>query len=262
MMSRTALKAGRALALAAFGLLAAAAPALATPVTLNAQPTDADGRITLGELFDGAGPAAEVLVARRTAGTAVLDAAQVQALARRHGLVWANESGIRRIVVRAGADGAAPVTAGSRVAATVEVLAYARSLAAGDIVGPEDVVWTEVQAHQAPSDAPDEVEAVIGLAARRPVRAGAAVRSGDLAAAQVIARNDVIEIEYRSGGVSLVLQGRALETAAVGEAFRVMNTESSRTFEAVAVAPGRAVVGDAALAARAEARGFDVASVR
>lgn len=46
-------------------LLAAAAPALADPVTLRASPQDTDGRVTLGDIFDGAGQAAGVLVAER-----------------------------------------------------------------------------------------------------------------------------------------------------------------------------------------------------
>jgi flagella basal body P-ring formation protein FlgA len=52
-----------------------AVPALAgTPVTLNANLTDATGHVTLGELFDDAGPARDVVVAERTGPSVVLDA--------------------------------------------------------------------------------------------------------------------------------------------------------------------------------------------
>ena len=235
----------------ALALTLAATPALATPVSLVSQPTDDDGVVTLGELFDGAGQAAGVRVAVRTSPTVVLDAAQVQVIARRNGLSWANENGIRRIIVRSGGGGvAAGQAVAARGAASIEVLTYARSIPTGETIQPEDVVWTTVQAHQATSDGPDDVEAVIGLSARRPLRAGAAVRDTDLTRPQVIARGDMVDVTYESGGISLTLRGRAMEPAAVGEAFRVQNVESGRTIEVVATEPGRALAGPAALAVR------------
>lgn len=235
-------------------LVLTATPALATPVSLVDQPVDDDGVVTLGELFDGAGPAAGVRVAVRTSPTVVLDAAQVQMIARRNGLTWANETGVRRIIVRSGAGPSAPVasTGGTtaRSAATVEVLTYVRSVATGETIQPEDVVWTTVQSHQAPTDGPDDAEAVIGLSARRPLRAGSAVRASDLTRPQVIARGDMVDVTYQTGGISLTLRARALEAATIGEPFRVQNIESGRTIEVVATEPGRALAGPAAQAAR------------
>ena len=141
-----------------------AAPALAgQPVMLKADPVDSDGIITLSDLFEGAGAAGKTPVAAKPGASAVLDAAAVQGVARRAGLDWANAEGFRRIVVR-GAPSAAVAAAGvSRT--NVEVLTYARSLAAGEIVQPQDLVWAKVAA--APADAPGDAEMVIGLAARR-----------------------------------------------------------------------------------------------
>jgi len=237
----------------------AATPALSSPVSLSANPMDDDGRITLGELFDGAGSASSVVVARRSGPTAVLDAAQVQAAAARSGLYWSNPDGLRRIVVRQGST--APVltqtaaTAG-RPGATVEVLTYARSLASGDVVPPEAVVWSPVQAHPAPAGAPQDAAEVIGLSARRAMRAGAPVQSRDLTAPQVIARGDMVQVVYLSGGVSLTVTGRATRNAALGEAVIVTNIESGRAIDAVAVGPGQAVTGPAAHAARANPQQF------
>ena len=82
-----------------------AGPALAgQPVTLKADTVDADGVVTLSDLFDGAGAAGRTPVANRSASTLVLDARAVQGVARQAGLDWANAEGYRRIVVRG--DGA------------------------------------------------------------------------------------------------------------------------------------------------------------
>lgn len=238
----------------------AATPALSSPVSLSANPVDDDGQVTLGELFDGAGAAASIVVARRTGPTAVLDAAQVQAAAARAGLHWSNPSGLRRIVVRQG--GAAPSgmqsasVSAARPGATVEVLTYARSLASGDVVQPEDVVWAQVQAHQAPGGAPQDAEQVIGLSARRALRAGTPVQSRDLSAPQVIARGDMVQVAFVSGGVTLTVTGRAARNAAMGEAVVITNLDTGRAIDAVAVGPGQAVTGPAAHAARANPQQF------
>lgn len=252
----------RALILAA-ALAAFAAPALAGPVSLLPDPTDDDGRVTLGDLFDDAGAASGVVVGQRTGATVVFEASQIQMAARRAGLDWSNPQGLRRIVVREG--GAQPAeasarpaasTVASRPGATVEVLTYARSLAAGDIIQPSDVVWSAVQAHQAPAGGPQDADQVVGLSAKRALRAGAAVSSRDLASPQVIARNDMVEVAYIAGGVELTVTGKAVRNASAGEAVPVLNVQSGRTIDAVAVSPGRAVAGPAAAAARANPQQF------
>ena len=171
----TVLMGASALAASAF-----AGEAHANTVTLLPSPTDDNGQITLGELFEGAGSASHIIVGRRTGASAVLDAAQVQVAARRAGLNWTNSEGIRRIIVREGfgapalSSQSASVSATARAGATVEALTYSRSLSAGDIIQPQDVVWTQVQAHLAPASGPQDADEIIGLSARRPLRAGCA----------------------------------------------------------------------------------------
>lgn len=249
----------RALAALIAGLLLAT-PALADPVSLRDQPTDDDGRVTLGDLFDNAGAASDVFVASRNGPSVVLDAGALQSRARQAGLTWSNPQGLRRVVVREGAGAPATTTSNASVAArpgaTVEVLTYTRSLAAGDIVQPEDVAWTPVQAHMAPAGGPQDAEAVIGLSARRALRAGATVATRDLTAPQVIARNDMVQVSFVSGGVTLTVTGRATRDAALGEAVPIVNTSSGRTIDAVAAGPGRAIAGPAALQARAAPNQF------
>ena len=242
-------------------LVLAAGPALAGPVTLRANPVDEDGRVTLGDIFDGAGAASGVVVASRAGPSVVFEAGQLQALAARSGLQWSNPQNLRRVVVRnaALAPGAVVPAAASAArpaapaGATMSVLTYARNLAAGDVVQPEDVVWTDVQAHLAAGGGPSDAEQVIGLSARRALRAGAVVGARDLAAPQVIARNDTVEVAFVAGGVTLTVTGRAMRNAAVGEPVTITNLTSGRQIEAVATGPGQAVAGPQAQVARANA---------
>ncbi len=231
-------------------ILALAGPALAgQPVSLKYDTTDGDGRITLGDLFDDAGSASDVLVATRVGQTAVLDAALVQAAARRAGLDWNNAQGLRRIIVRQGPDAAAGLVGAPRARGNVEVLAYARSISAGEIIQPQDLIWTKVAA--GPTDAPRDADALIGLSAKRPLREGSVASTRDVSAPQVIKNGDLVSVSYEDDGVSLTLQGKAMAVAAVGDSFAVQNVLSKKIIEAVATGPGSAVVGPQALRLKA-----------
>ncbi|WP_425995887.1 flagellar basal body P-ring formation chaperone FlgA [Caulobacter sp. DWR1-3-2b1] len=222
--------------------LALAGPAFAgQAVSLKMDTTDADGRVTLGDLFDGAGSASNVLVATRVGSTAVLDAGQVQSAARRAGLNWTNSQGLRRIIVRQGIDGGGNGVGVVRARGNVEVLAYARSLSAGEIVQPQDLIWVKMAA--SPSDAPQDADALIGMSAKRPLREGAAASLRDVSAAQVIKNGDIITVTYENGGITLALQGKAMTAAAAGEVVSVQNTLSKKIIQAVATGPGSAMVG-------------------
>jgi flagella basal body P-ring formation protein FlgA len=170
--------------------------------------------------------------------SAVLDAGAVQIAARRAGLDWANSAGVRRIIVRQGSDGggwpAAP-------RGNVEVLAYARSLATGEIVQPEDLVWVKMAA--SPSDAPRDADAVIGMTVKRPLRQGSAASLRDVSTPQVIKAGDIVAVTYEDAGVALTLQGKAMAAAAIGESLMVQNTASKKIIETVVTGPGSTAVG-------------------
>jgi flagella basal body P-ring formation protein FlgA len=232
----------------ALAALAIAAPAFAgTPVVLKADTADADGLVTLGDLFEGAGAAGATPIARRGGASLLLDARIVQTMAARAGLDWANAEGVRRILVRGAAAASAATPAAAR--GNVEVLTYARSLAAGEMVGPADVVWAKAAA--APADAPADADQVIGLAAKRPLRAGGLVSSRDVAAAQAIKPGEVITVAYEDAGISLSLQGKAMTGGAAGDQINVQNTISKKIVQAVVTGPGQAIVGPAAAQFRA-----------
>lgn len=240
------------LLLAAAALIAFASPALAgQPVVLKAETVDTDGLVTLSDLFDNTGAAGKVPVAAKPGASVILNAAAVQGVARRAGLDWANAEGVRSIVVR-GASAGVTTTGAVAGQGNVQVLTYARSFMTGEIVQAEDLVWGKAVA--APFDAPRDADAIIGQAARRPLRAGAPVTNRDVSAPQVIKSGDLITVVYEADGVSLSLQAKAQSSAGVGETLTVLNAQSKKTLQAVAIAPGQAAVGPAAEAAKSLAR--------
>jgi flagella basal body P-ring formation protein FlgA len=170
-------------------LVLAAAPAFAGQrVALKDGLSVPGAEVRLGDLFEDAGAASGVIVARATGPTLILDAARVQAIAAANGLVWRNPNGYRELVVKTGFAAPAPaaaapaaMTAAETVRAPappaermVEALTWAHDLSAGDVVRPEDVIWAKVPARLVPHDAERDPDAAVGQAARRGSRPGAA----------------------------------------------------------------------------------------
>lgn len=109
-------------------LALAASPALADEartVILKDRLTTLDGVITLGDLFDGAGEAADAMLARAPApGQRVsLDPAFVRAEAARHGLQWANAGAVMRITV----ERAARTVSAADISRLIEEALYVES---------------------------------------------------------------------------------------------------------------------------------------
>ncbi len=254
----------RALVLA-LSLLAAPAFALAgQPVELKPHPV-ARGYITLGDLFETTNETAAkvVVIHAPPAGMdAVLEASEIQMLARREGLDWSNAQGLAHITVASLSGGAPsgrsstlhtgvrpPRQAPRETAASDKTLVYARNLAAGEILDASDLRWSTDAV--AGGDSLDNPVLAVGKAARRFVHAGAPVQAYDLASPRLIHAGDAVEVAYENDGIVLTLEGKAMSDATRGDTVEVTNTSSNKTIQAVASAPGRAVVGPAADALRA-----------
>ncbi|MBO9395417.1 flagellar basal body P-ring formation protein FlgA [Shimia sp. R9_1] len=74
-----------------------------------------------------------------------------------------------------------------------------------------------------------DLEAVIGLEARKAIYPGRPVRLGDVGAPALVERNQIVTLRYNSGGLEILTEGRSLARAGAGEALRVMNIGSRST---------------------------------
>ncbi|MEM9965786.1 MAG: flagellar basal body P-ring formation chaperone FlgA [Asticcacaulis sp.] len=228
------------------GMLGLAHPVSAQSVlVLKPQITDADGRVTIGDVFDNAGNAAHVVLGSRVGPTAVLDAGRVQAMARQAGAYWDNPQGLRRIVVSAGSDGSSATSHKAQAGRTREMLVFSRSMGANEIVGPSDVSYQPVQSHMA-TGAGLEAADVIGKSVRYPIREGAVVRGSDLSNPVVIKRSEQVRVTWTAGALNLSMSGVAQKDASVGDVLMVQNPQSKKMVEVVVTGPGSAVIGQTA----------------
>lgn len=112
---------------------------------------------------------------------------------------------------------ASPVLADSLVAT--------RTIRAQTVIGPEDLTLVAADL----PGALDDPALALGLETRVAIYAGRPVRPGDLGAATLVSRNQVVPLIYLAGGLTIATEGRALARGAEGDVVRVINLSSRST---------------------------------
>lgn len=115
-----------------------------------------------------------------------------------------------------------------------------RAVSRGDVITARDLDWTRIPERRMRAGTVTSLDAITGLAARRPLRPGTPLVEADLTRPAVIEKGDVIRVVYRHGALVLTAQARALADAAQGEPVRIVNLSTNRTIDAIADGPGLA----------------------
>jgi flagella basal body P-ring formation protein FlgA len=133
-----------------------------------------------------------------------------------------------------------PVRVTGRAELSVSLPVLARAVARGEAIGAGDISYIETPASRAPADAVFDIRAIVGLSARRALRAGVALKPHDLERPAVIAKGDIVVVRFESGALALSARARALDDVALGDQARFVNLQSNRVIDAIASGPGEA----------------------
>jgi flagella basal body P-ring formation protein FlgA len=90
--------------------------------------------------------------------------------------------------------------------------------------------------------APATASEVVGMAAKRALRAGDPVRAADLARPELVQRNENVTLVFETPGLVLSLRGKAVESGTLGDTVSVLNIQSKRTVQGTVTGPGRITV--------------------
>lgn len=133
---------------------------------------------------------------------------------------------------------------------TMEVAVLTRALARGDVLTDADVAVDRRPKVDSAADGIASSEQAIGLATRRPLRAGHPLRQAELMKPEIVHRNETVTLMYEVPGIRLTMRGKALDSGAVGDLVNVLNAQSKRTVQGNVIGPGRvSVTGRTPLAA-------------
>jgi flagella basal body P-ring formation protein FlgA len=125
---------------------------------------------------------------------------------------------------------------------TVELVLPTRPLAKGDVIKLSDLVVERRPKNELRGDVIRNADLAVGLAARRPLRAGELMRAVDLGKPDLVQRNDMVMMVYEAPGVVITIRGKALDSGAQGDVVNALNVESKRTIQGIVTGPGRITI--------------------
>ena len=106
-------------------------------------------------------------------------------------------------------------------------------VAAGEIIRKDNIKWIKIRARRLQKDDILDANELIGKTPRRGrgIRPGTPVRKSEVRRPVLVAKGSLVTIMFRSPGMILTSQGRALENGSAGDAIRVANTRSKTRSE-------------------------------
>jgi len=124
-------------------------------------------------------------------------------------------------------------TVAGSVYETVQLPVLGRSVAPGEVIQLGDLDWMAIRYDRVAANAVTDPKQLVGMTARRPLRANQMLRINDIAMAPTIHRGNVVTLMVQTENMTLTVQGRALEDAALGQPIRVVNMMSNKSLTGV-----------------------------
>jgi len=109
--------------------------------------------------------------------------------------------------------------------ALADSMVATRTIRAHTVLTAEDFTMVEADISGALTDP----EQAIGQETRTTLYAGRPISAADLGSAALIERNQTVTLVFRSAGLSILTEGRALDRGGVGDQIKVMNLASRAT---------------------------------
>lgn len=123
--------------------------------------------------------------------------------------------------------------------AVADMLVAARTLRPQSILQPGDVMLVPGVAGGVLSSE----EEALGQETRVVLYEGRAIRATDVGPVTLVERNQIVPLAYRSGALTILTDGRALDRGGAGDVIRVMNLSSRSTVTGIVTADGYIRVG-------------------
>jgi flagella basal body P-ring formation protein FlgA len=117
-----------------------------------------------------------------------------------------------------------------------------RDIMEGETIAASDAgaAWMDVTSFRGDPLPWAEFASTDELIARRPIRSGEAIRTGDVRPPHAAQTGDHVTLNYRRGPVQLRLTCKARESGAVGDVIRIYSDDTRSMYRARLTAPGKA----------------------
>jgi flagella basal body P-ring formation protein FlgA len=135
-----------------------------------------------------------------------------------------------------------PLRISGTVIETVDAAVLTRGVNPGETIRHADVVIERRPKQESGLDVVAEANSTIGLTAKRSLRAGQALRNGDLIKPDMVVRNEAVTLIYEVPGIVLSARGKAMESGREGDTVNVLNVQTKRTIQGTVTGSGRVTV--------------------
>ncbi len=127
----------------------------------------------------------------------------------------------------------------SAAAAAADTLVPTHTIRSRSVIAAEDVTLKPIDSPGALTKAQD----AIGQEARVTLYAGRPIRPQDIGPAAIIERNQIVQLVFQRGELTIITEARSLGRGGVGDVLRVMNLGSRTTVSGKVRADGSIIVG-------------------
>lgn len=146
------------------------------------------------------------------------------------------------LLAPAGDPRATVIAVQGRVHPVIEVPVLANRIQADGVIGENDIAYVQVRQDRINHNIVVEPENLIGMAPKRAVQPGRAIRSSDLKRPVLVEKGSLVLMSLDRPGMSLNARGKALDTGGDGDTVRIVNLQSKAVVEARVTGPGRVAV--------------------
>ena len=124
---------------------------------------------------------------------------------------------------------------------TVEAAVLARNIDRNEILKASDVLVERRPKAEVGGDGASRAR-VIGMQARRQLRAGQALKVADLVRPDLVQRDQTVTLIYEAAGLYLTIRGKALDSGTEGDVVSVLNLQSKRTVTGTVIGRGQVAI--------------------
>ncbi len=121
-----------------------------------------------------------------------------------------------------------------RVAGTSQVTIAAHAIVAGSVLTAADLRAEQRDVSELPGGYMDDPAGAVGLTAARPISGGAVITNQLLLGAKAVQRGQTVTLIADAGGMSVSMQGRALNDGMINQRVKVENLSSGKIVEGIA----------------------------
>jgi flagellar basal body P-ring formation protein FlgA len=119
-----------------------------------------------------------------------------------------------------------------------EVVTTTKSLSRSEVISKSDVNLQEMNIINLQHGYLENLDEVVGKIAAQPLRQGQILNPNALTLPYIIKKGELVKITANGNGISVLMQGAALENGALGYNIKVKNFTSNKTIEGLVIAAG------------------------